>query len=75
MMKVNIERRTIDVPASCLPAGTFFHYPNESREESHGILLKVEDSDKAVNLYSGSIVTVLDRPYRIIRDVEFKGWD
>lgn len=74
MMKVNIERRTIDVPASCLPSGTFFHYPNESREELHGILLKVEDN-KAVNLDSGSIVKVLDRPYRIIRDVEFKGWD
>lgn len=40
MMKVNIERRTVDVPASCLPAGT-----------------------------------VIDKPYRIIRDVEFKGWD
>ena len=75
MIKVNIERRTVDVPASCLPAGTFFHYPNESREESHGILLKVEDGNKAVNLYTGSIVTVLDRPYRIIHDVEFRGWD
>lgn len=75
MMKVNIERRTVDVPASCLPAGTFFHYPNESREESHGILLKLEESRKAVNLYSGAIVTVIDKPYRIIRDVEFKGWD
>lgn len=75
MMKVNIERRTVDVPASCLPAGTFFHYPNESREESHGILLKLEESRKAVNLYSGAIVTVIDKPYRVIRDVEFKGWD
>ena len=75
MMKVNIERRTVDVPASCLPAGTFFHYPNESREESHGILLKLEESCKAVNLYSGAIVTVIDKPYRVIRDVEFKGWE
>lgn len=24
-MKVNIERRSIDVPARCLPAGTFRH--------------------------------------------------
>ena len=75
MMKVNIERRSIDVPASCLPAGTFFHYPNESREESHGILLKINLLDKAVNLYSGAIVTVIDKPYRVIRDVEFRGWD
>lgn len=75
MMKVNIERRTVDVPASCLPAGTFFYYPNESREESHGILLKLEESRKAVNLYSGAIVTVIDKPYRVIRDVEFRGWD
>ena len=74
-MKVNIERRTVDVPASCLPAGTFFHYPNESREESHGILLKLEESRKAVNLYSGAIVTVIDKPYRVIRDVEFMGWE
>lgn len=75
MMKVNIERRTVDVPASCLPAGTFFHYPNESREESHGILLKLEERCKAVNLYSGAIVTVIDKPYRVIRDVELEGWE
>ena len=75
MMKVNIERRTVDVPASCLPAGTFFHYPNESREESHGILLKLEESRKAVNLYSGAIVTVIDKPYRFVREVEFRGWE
>lgn len=73
-MKVNIERRSIDVPASCLPSGTFFQYKDETREASHGILLKVEDSNKAVNLYSGTIVTVLDIPYRVIRDVELKGW-
>ena len=74
MMKVNIERRSIDVPASCLPCGTFFQYKDETRETSHGILLKLEDINKAVNLYSGAIVTVLDIPYRVIRDVEFKGW-
>ena len=74
MMKVNIELRSIDVPASCLPSGTFFQYKDETRETSHGILLKVEDSNKAVNLYSGAIVKVLDIPYRVIRDVEFKGW-
>ena len=74
MMKVNIERRTVDVPASRLPAGTFFQYKDETREMFHGILLKVEDSNKAVNMYSGAIVTVLDIPYRVIRDVELKGW-
>ena len=74
MMKVNIEQRSFDVPASCLPSGTFFQYKDETRETSHGILLKVEDSNKAVNLYSGAIVKVLDIPYRVIRDVEFKGW-
>lgn len=74
MMKVNIERRSIDVPASCLPSGTFFQYKDETRETSHGILLKVEDSNKAVNLYSGAIIKVLDIPYRVIRDVELKGW-
>lgn len=74
MMKVNIELRSIDVPASCLPSGTFFQYKDETRETSHGILLKVEDSNKAVNLYSGAIIKVLDKPYRVIRDVEFRGW-
>lgn len=28
MMKVNIERRSIDVPAACLAPGTFFTYPD-----------------------------------------------
>lgn len=74
MMKVNIERRSIDVPASCLPSGTFFTYKDETRENSHGILLKVEDSNKAVNLYNGEIITAPDKPYYVIRDVEFKGW-
>lgn len=40
-MKVNIERRSVDVPAACLAPGTFFTYKDESREESHGILLKI----------------------------------
>lgn len=42
MVKVNIERRTVDVPAPYLPAGTFFQYKNETRESSHGFLLKVD---------------------------------
>ena len=53
MMKVNIERRSVDVPAACLAPGTFFTYKDESREESHGILLKINLLDKAVNLYNG----------------------
>ena len=73
-MKVNIERRSIDVPASCLPAGTFFRYKDETRETSNGILLKVNSTYKAVNLYSGDFVTVIDKPYEVIRDVEIKGW-
>lgn len=74
MMKVNIERRSIDVPASCLPAGTYFRYKNETRETSHGLLLKVDTTDRAVNLYTGTIVPVLDAPYEVIRDIEIKGW-
>lgn len=57
MMKVNIERRSIDVPACCLPSGTFFQYKEETPENSHG-----------------TIVTILDIPYRVIHDVEFRGW-
>lgn len=74
MINVNIERRSVDVPAACLAPGTFFVYKDESREESHGILLKINLLDKAVNLYSGAIVTVDDKPYRVIHDVEFRGW-
>lgn len=74
MMKVNIERRSVDVPAACLAPGTFFTYKDESREESNGILLKLNLLDKAVNLYSGEIITAPDKPYYVIRDVEFKGW-
>lgn len=74
MMKVNIERRSVDGPASRLPAGTFFQYDDETRETSHGILLKVNIENKAVNLYSGEIVSTINFPYHVIRDVEFKGW-
>lgn len=78
MMKVNIERRSVDVPASRLPAGTFFQYDDddddETRETSYGILLKVNMENKAVNLYSGEIVSAINFPYHVIRDVEFKGW-
>lgn len=74
MVKVNIERHTIEVPAPYLPAGTFFQYKNETRESSHGFLLKVDTTDRAVNLYTGKIVPVLDAPYEVIRDIEIKGW-
>lgn len=29
---------------------------------------------KVVNLYTGTIGTVLDLPYDIIKDVELRGW-
>ena len=74
MVKVNIERRTVNVPAHYLPAGTFFRYKNEIRESSHGFLLKVDTTDRAVNLYTGKIVQVFDAPYEIIQDIEIKGW-
>lgn len=74
MVKVNIERRTVDVQAPYLPAGTFFRYKNENRESSHGFLLKVDTLDRAVNLYTGKIVQVFDAPYEVIQDVEVKGW-
>ena len=74
MVKVNIVRRTVDVPAPYLPAGTFFQYKNETRESFHGLLLKVDTTDRAVNLYTGTIVPVLDVPYEVIRDIEIKGW-
>ena len=74
MVKVNIERRTVDVPAPHLPAGTFFWYKNETRESSHGFLMKVDTTDRAVNLYTGKIVPVLDAPYEVIQDIEIKGW-
>ena len=74
MVKVNIERRTVNVPAPYLPAGTFFQYKNETRESSQGILLKVDTTDRAVNLYTGKIVPVLDAPYEVIQGIEIKGW-
>ena len=74
MVKVNIVRCTVDVPAPYLPAGTFFQYKNETRESSHGFLMKVDTTDKAVNLYTGKIVQVLDAPYEVIQDIEIKGW-
>lgn len=79
-MKVSIEQRTVTIRANELPAGVFFRYKDVSqyREEpcnpSFGILLKVNIPDKAVNLSSGEIVPVLNIPYDVIRDVEFKGW-
>lgn len=33
MMKVYIERRSVDVSAACLAPGTFFTYKDESRED------------------------------------------
>lgn len=74
MMKVNIERRTIDAPAACLAPGTVFHYTDEPIEGTHNLLMKINLLDRAVNLCSGEIVTASDQPYYIIRDVEFKGW-
>lgn len=74
MVKVNIERRTVDVPAPYLPAGTFFRYKNENRESSHGFLLKVDTTDRAVNLYTGKIVQVFDAPYEVIQGIEINGW-
>ena len=74
MVKANIVRRSVDVPAPHLPAGTYFRYKNETRETSHGILLKVDTTDRAVSLYNGRIVPVLDAPYEVIQDIEINGW-
>lgn len=79
-MKVSIEQRTVTMPANKLPAGVFFRYKDvsqyrgESCNQTLGILLKVNIPDRAVNLYNGEIVPVLNMPYDVIRDVEFKGW-
>lgn len=77
-MKMNIESRTVRVPAPCLPAGTYFRYKLQSREESQkeqsGVLLVTNVPGKAVNLYSGTLVLILDMPYDVINDVELKGW-
>lgn len=74
MMKVNIERRSINVPAACLAPGTVFHYTDEPIEGTHNLLMKINLLDRAVNLCTGEIVIASDQPYHIIRDVEFKGW-
>ena len=68
MVKANIIRRSVDVPAPHLPAGTFFQYKNETRESSHGLLLKVDTTDRAVNLYT-PIVRWLDgrMPWKTVK--------
>lgn len=77
-MKVDIECRTVIVPAKCLPAGTYFRYKLESRDEMDekqiGVLLVTDTFGKAVNLYSGALVTILDFPYEVINDAELRGW-
>lgn len=82
-MKVSIERRSVRVPAESLPAGTYFTYDTDWTKEdpreapgavSHGICLKLDTPGKGVNLYTGKVVPILDLPYTIIHDVEFKGW-
>ena len=37
-------------------------------------MVKVDTTDRAVNLYTGKIVPVLDAPYEVIKDIEVKGW-
>ena len=78
MMKVNIESRTIRVPAPGLPVGTYFRYEIASRdelcEEQSGVMLVTNIPGKAVNLYSGTVVLILDIPYEVINDIELKGW-
>lgn len=77
-MKMNIEARTVRVPAKCLPAGTYFRYRLDSRDETDkkqsGVLLVTDTLCRAVNLYSGELVPILDIPYEVIKDVELKGW-
>ena len=77
-MKMNIECRTVRVPANCLPAGTYFRYKLESRDETNekqsGVLLVTDTLCRAVNLYSGALVPILDIPYEVINDVELRGW-
>ena len=77
-MKMNIECRTVRVPAKCLPAGTYFRYKFESRDETDerqsGVLLVTDTLCKAVNLYTGALVSILDIPYEVINDVELRGW-
>ena len=59
MVKANIVRCSVDVPAPYLPAGTYFRYKNETRETSHGLLLKVDTTDRAVNLYTARLFRFL----------------
>lgn len=77
-MKMNIECRTVRVPAKGLPAGTYFRYKLKSRDEmdekQSGVLLVTDTFGKAVNLYSGALVTILDFPYEVVNDVELRGW-
>lgn len=77
-MKVNIESRTVRAPAFALPVGTYFMYKTASRdelqEEQNGVMLVTNIEGKAVNLYSGVVVRILDLPYAIINDIELKGW-
>lgn len=77
-MKMNIECRSVRVPATGLPVGTYFRYKLQSREEYQenqgGVLLVTNVPGKAVNLYSGTLVLILDMPYEVINDVELKGW-
>lgn len=77
-MKVNIECRTVRVPAKSLPAGTYFRYKLESwdelNEKQSGVLLVTDTFGKAVNVYSGVLVTILDMSYEVVNDVELRGW-
>lgn len=77
-MKMDIECRTVRVPAKCLPAGTYFRYKLKSRDEinekQRGVLLVTDTFGKAVNLYSGELVTILDMSYEVVNDVELRGW-
>lgn len=78
MIKVNIESRTIRVPAMGLPVGTYFRYKiadrDELQEEQSGVMLVTNMQGKGVNLYTGKVVPLLDLPYEIIKDVELRGW-
>ncbi len=78
MIKVNIESRTIRVPATGLPVGTYFRYKiadrEELQEEQSGVMLVTNMQGKAVNLYSGVVVSIIDLPYDVINDMELRGW-
>lgn len=77
-MKMNIECRTVRVPAQSLPAGTYFRYKLEARDETDakqsGVLLVTDTLGRAVNLYSGALVPILDIPYEVVHDAELRGW-